>query len=1067
MACKTSFELYHNFPKLAEETGFTFNTHRPRVHIEWNKIRLVDIESLIRERKFVLIEQHLNDILDCVLESEFDVRILDEGVLKIFRLAQLAVEYQQFCRHYLDRSVYVLREEVTALAQELDSTKRLLRERDEEIRKLRRKSRHSFRNPLPYGNDNIATMILKTLNNKNDLFPTLTSAETLRHNKCTYCDKVFLNQLYLESHMSRRHANVTEIPQKDVDTSQFERSHDENNKLTSEITELRAKLADMEKLITNFRDTKTPAIETNENKKGINEPTVTKEMKDVEVSTNGEGYILDKIEEWKREEHEKYNKEINLLRTQIIAMIDSCKEKDKPSPAKDDSNVISELNATIKQQGEEILALKRELTNSKSNPNVEEIEQRKKMEAQMAYWVKRAELQSSEYKLLLQKLDEVGKDAERSRAQADAEKLRVTQLQALLQQKNTKSDNGYTTNIHDVVEPKVTESPEQTAQKPNPKTNLIRDRSLSLQRLQRKAQELLNIENTSTSESSASSEEKVTNTDKIKMVQGKDIYEKSLKPSPMKKEYRKKKSTKKDLQNFDENHSDSRKSKNANVGNGKTKASSRKGSQAVKENGAILHPGSPMKIIRAKITEEVNNRLVTLGVDPLKRRLPQNIFNTQRMQLQEHQEIKFKKYPRTEQVLHSLLARLDSKATKLKQDAGQPDLEYISPSKNSKAFSLSSVISNVKTKALSLVKANDSNKNSNKSYDTVAKKAMLLLKTPPSSTHSSPKKQDQNSPVKSAESHNPKAEGIKIKTKDRNVIENFQVKSKSNESDTESILSDNEYYVENNKRISTSIEKLVKSPTRRPLDKTTSNESINVDEKYVITATSEVLPDGVKKNSSIRYQTENNQQSSDDVESLVDHTPRRAFSVDNILKQTKGVLKNASSTSSLNKKKVIFDMDAIQMKSVSASSPSQSVTEKSDNNEKYGLGLVKLDNEEWDISSIENEPIQKNPVMSRTSPKIAELKQTIESQLARRNTMSTALVGGVDVVTGMALNNPAVGGSNTSLGSSILDDTDSTPAQNQVAFVKPRSFVEKDDSEIDISEFMTDELHAKNTIKTK
>lgn len=61
----------------------------------------------------------VRQILDCVIESEFDVRILDEGVMKLFRLAQLAVEYQQFCRHYLDRSVYVLREEITSLAQVL------------------------------------------------------------------------------------------------------------------------------------------------------------------------------------------------------------------------------------------------------------------------------------------------------------------------------------------------------------------------------------------------------------------------------------------------------------------------------------------------------------------------------------------------------------------------------------------------------------------------------------------------------------------------------------------------------------------------------------------------------------------------------------------------------------------------------------------------------------------------------------------------------------------------------------------------------------------------------------
>lgn len=59
----------------------------------------------------------LYQILQCVLESEFDVRILDEGVVKMFRMAQLAIEYQQFCRHYLDRSVFVMREEITALAQ--------------------------------------------------------------------------------------------------------------------------------------------------------------------------------------------------------------------------------------------------------------------------------------------------------------------------------------------------------------------------------------------------------------------------------------------------------------------------------------------------------------------------------------------------------------------------------------------------------------------------------------------------------------------------------------------------------------------------------------------------------------------------------------------------------------------------------------------------------------------------------------------------------------------------------------------------------------------------------------
>lgn len=37
MAAKTSYELHHHFPRVADESGFTFNVHRPRAHIDWNK----------------------------------------------------------------------------------------------------------------------------------------------------------------------------------------------------------------------------------------------------------------------------------------------------------------------------------------------------------------------------------------------------------------------------------------------------------------------------------------------------------------------------------------------------------------------------------------------------------------------------------------------------------------------------------------------------------------------------------------------------------------------------------------------------------------------------------------------------------------------------------------------------------------------------------------------------------------------------------------------------------------------------------------------------------------------
>lgn len=118
------------------------------------------------------------------------------------------------------------------------------------------------------------------------------------------------------------------------------------------------------------------------------------------------------------------------------------------------------------------------------------------------------------------------------------------------------------------------------------------------------------------------------------------------------------------------------------------------------------------------------------------------------------------------------------------------------------------------------------------------------------------------------------------------------------------------------------------------------------------------------------------------------------------------------------------------------------------------------------IHSIENEPLKndtKIQINTRASPKIAELRKTIESQLARRNdTPSTAIVGGVDILSGPMARAASAGGSNTSLGSSILDDSEAIPAVNHKAFVKPRKVTEKDDSELDISEFSIDGITVTN-----
>lgn len=208
-------------------------------------------------------------------------------------------------------------------------------------------------------------MILKTLSSKGDIFPSTAKADA-RYNKCNYCDKAFLNQLYLQSHVSRRHADVMETPQKE---KQANESYNENVKMNAEIMELKNKLKEMEQTILNA-DSQNKSVGKESEKKSViesNDKKLEHSFKDAEVSTNNDEYLLDKFEQWKKEEHEKYDKEIKLLRTQILETINAIKDKQVQQPEPKDSNVIEQLHSTLVQQGAELLALKQELSNSVSS----------------------------------------------------------------------------------------------------------------------------------------------------------------------------------------------------------------------------------------------------------------------------------------------------------------------------------------------------------------------------------------------------------------------------------------------------------------------------------------------------------------------------------------------------------------------------------------------------------------------------------------------------------------------------------------------------------------------------
>lgn len=101
----------------------------------------IDIDRLIRERDFSSIEENINNVIDYSLESEYDVKILDSNFVKLFRLAQLSVEYLLYCKQYLDHSVIILKDELRQKIEQNVSMKKEIATLEDTIKNLKDKSK--------------------------------------------------------------------------------------------------------------------------------------------------------------------------------------------------------------------------------------------------------------------------------------------------------------------------------------------------------------------------------------------------------------------------------------------------------------------------------------------------------------------------------------------------------------------------------------------------------------------------------------------------------------------------------------------------------------------------------------------------------------------------------------------------------------------------------------------------------------------------------------------------------------------------------------------------------------
>ncbi|KAG7326729.1 hypothetical protein KOW79_010130 [Hemibagrus wyckioides] len=167
-------------------TPFKFRTRRESV--DWRQINAIDVERVAGELDFQMLQEHIAGVTFCNLEGERCLNCqshVDPALLKLFRLAQLTIEYLLHSQDCLALRLRAAEEQLQTEAKEKQHLQLHLQKQIQDTK--------SLKDELKQRKRIIASQ------------QAMISAGLANYHKCQYCEKAFMNTSFLKSHMQRRH----------------------------------------------------------------------------------------------------------------------------------------------------------------------------------------------------------------------------------------------------------------------------------------------------------------------------------------------------------------------------------------------------------------------------------------------------------------------------------------------------------------------------------------------------------------------------------------------------------------------------------------------------------------------------------------------------------------------------------------------------------------------------------------------------------------------------------------------------------------------------------------------
>ncbi|KAG8517027.1 LOW QUALITY PROTEIN: Zinc finger protein DZIP1, partial [Galemys pyrenaicus] len=184
-------------PPSAASGPLPFFQFRPRLEsVDWRRLSAIDVDKVAGAVDVLTLQENIMNITFCKLEDEKCPHCqsgVDPVLLKLIRLAQLTIEYLLHSQEFLTTQLHGLEERLRLSLADGEQSKQLIAKQAGEMKLLKEECKRRKKM--------ISTQQL------------MIEAKTSYY-QCHFCDKAFMNQAFLQSHIQRRHPEDSHLEYK-------------------------------------------------------------------------------------------------------------------------------------------------------------------------------------------------------------------------------------------------------------------------------------------------------------------------------------------------------------------------------------------------------------------------------------------------------------------------------------------------------------------------------------------------------------------------------------------------------------------------------------------------------------------------------------------------------------------------------------------------------------------------------------------------------------------------------------------------------------------------------------